>query len=286
MKNVLVTGSSGQLGQSIAAISSTRKDCNFTFINTEQLDLSQLDAIEDYFLKHQFDYIINCAAYTAVDNAESDSELADKINHLAVEKLAFIAKQTKTVFIHISTDYVFNGEAFRPYIETDLTDPQCMYGISKLKGEQAVQTINPDGIIIRTSWVYSEYGNNFVKTMLRLGKEREQLSIIYDQVGTPTYAQDLARVCLELLDVKHQGIKLYHFANEGVCSWYDFAKTIFTLAEIQCDIQPIEAKDYPTPAKRPHYSVLNKTKIKQDMNIKIPYWKDSLQTCLEKLTEN
>ncbi|MEY8702412.1 dTDP-4-dehydrorhamnose reductase [Francisella philomiragia] len=219
--------------------------------------------------------------------------MTDKINHLAVANIAKIAKEYDIKLIHISTDYVFNGHNYRPYLEDDQTNPQGVYGATKLAGEQAILEINPkDSIIIRTSWVYSYYGNNFVKTMLRLGRERDTLGVIYDQVGTPTYAKDLAKAILEILKlldsrVKHENdggvVEIYNYSNAGVISWYDFAKEIMAIANVDCQVDPIETKDYPTPAKRPHYSVLNKSKIKSDFNIEIPYWKDSLKDCIRRI---
>lgn len=231
--------------------------------------------------------IINCSAYTAVDKAEIEQDLADSINHKAVTYLAQIAKDKSIKLIHISTDYVFNGENFRPYIETDGSSPTGIYGKTKLDGEKALERINPkNSIIIRTSWVYSSFGANFVKTMLRLGKEREVLGVIFDQVGTPTYARDLAKVILDIVpQVKNQEVEIYHYSNEGVLSWYDFAKEIMRMAKLNCEINPIETKEYPTPAKRPYYSLLNKSKIKEKFKIIIPYWKDSLDECLKEMGE-
>ena len=286
IKTLLVTGSTGQLGQSIKAIATNYPNYNFIFATRQQLDLSDEKSMTDFFQNNTFDVIINCAAHTAVDKAESEAELANQINHLAVQQLANIAKQHGSKLIHISTDYVFNGKQYRPYIETDDVAPQGVYGETKLSGEQAIQnTLKTNALIIRTSWVYSEYGNNFVKTMLKLGGERERLNVIFDQVGTPTYAGDLAKAILSVVqsdDFSQTDFKtqIHHFSNEGVCSWYDFAKTIFELSNIQCQVSPIETKDYPTPATRPHYSVLNKAKIKQNYNLTIPYWKDSLIQCL------
>ncbi|MDQ7090503.1 MAG: dTDP-4-dehydrorhamnose reductase [Methylococcales bacterium] len=287
-KTILVTGANGQLGQSIQAIQTDYEDYDLTFVTRNECNLSSTDSIQHFFSHHHFDVIINCAAYTAVDKAESEPELATLINATAVEQLAQIAKQQQTILIHISTDYVFKGENFAPYQETEVTCPQSVYGDSKLKGEQAIQAINPQGLIIRTSWVYSEYGANFVKTMLRLGRERESLGVIFDQIGTPTYATDLARAILAIvsnpkLEKQSTSLGIYHYSNEGVCSWYDFAKAIFELSAIDCQLNPIETKDYPTPAKRPHYSLLNKAKIKQTFDLTLPYWKDSLQHCLQTL---
>lgn len=290
-KRILVIGSNGQLGQALAKLASQYPHLSFVHTTRKVLDLSQTQLITDYFKDKDFNIIINCAAYTAVDNAETESELADQINHRAVKQLAEIAKQKNMTLIHISTDYVFNGENFKPYVETDKTDPQNVYGITKLKGEQAIQQLSPKSIIIRTSWVYSEFGNNFVKTMLRLGQERDSLNIIFDQIGSPTYAGDLAKAILDIIlhkdfDKKSQIPSLYHYSNEGVCSWYDFAKAIFEISKIHCKVNPIETRDYPTPAKRPYYSLMNKSQIKQDYGLDIPYWKDSVRICHDYLNES
>lgn len=288
-KRVLVTGAKGQLGQSLKRLTSHYPQFTFEFVGRDELDLSNPKSIEIYFTLHTYDIIINCAAYTGVDKAESNIELAEAINYHSVKSLAQTAKQQNATLIHVSTDYVFNGESFKPYQEDYPTDPLGVYGSSKLKGEQAFLEVNPMGCIIRTSWIYSEYGNNFVKTMLKLGKERDQLGVIFDQVGTPTYAGDLAKAILQLLTSHDsrltQKSEIFHFSNEGVCSWYDFAKAIFELSAIKCTVKPIETKDYPTPAKRPHFSVLNKQKIKQTFEFEIPYWIDSLKTCLKTLQE-
>jgi dTDP-4-dehydrorhamnose reductase len=291
LQTILVTGSSGQLGRSIQSIALDYPDYEFVFANRQQLNLSNETSLAKFFGYNTFDIVINCAAYTAVDNAEAEPELANQINHLAVRQLANIAKQQNAKLIHISTDYVFNGKQYRPYLEADEVAPHGVYGQTKLSGEQAIQnTLKNNAIIIRTSWVYSEYGNNFVKTMLKLGQERDSLNVIFDQVGTPTYAKDLAKDIMSI--VQSQEFRqedfttnILHFSNEGVCSWYDFAKTIFELANIQCHVNAIETKDYPTPAKRPHYSVLNKAKIKQTYNLAIPYWKDSLRRCVTALQD-
>ena len=290
-KSILVTGANGQLGSELRELSVLYADYTFTFISRNELDLSNSDAIQHWFVDKTFDVIINCAAYTAVDKAESEQALASEINTTAVDTLARIAKEKDSSLIHISTDYVFDGKNFKPYCETDPTNPQGVYGQTKLEGEQAMLAINPaKSIIIRTSWVYSSFGNNFVKTMLSLGKEREELGVIYDQVGTPTSARDLAQAILSI--IQHPKLstlpatEIYHFSNEGVCSWYDFAKAIFELSAIHCHVKPIETIDYPTPATRPHYSLLNKAKIKKTFNITIPYWKDSLQECLDVIKGN
>jgi len=281
MTNILVTGSNGQVGSELRELA---KEYEYTFFFTdrESLDISNAKSIEAFVQENNIETIINCAAYTAVDKAEDDALNADKINHLAVKYLAQIAKEKSIKLIHISTDYVFDGINYKPYNEDDVTNPQGVYGKTKLDGEKAMIEINPaNSIIIRTSWVYSSFGNNFVKTMLRLGKEKEQLGIIFDQVGTPTYARDLAKAILDILpNVKNEQVEIYNYSNEGVLSWYDFAKEIMRMAKLECQINPIETKEYPTPAKRPHYSLLNKSKIKEEYTITIPYWKDSLDECL------
>ena len=288
-KSILVTGANGQLGNELRTLSVMYPDYTFTFIGRDELDLSNTENIRAYFAGKAFDVIINCAAYTAVDKAESEQALARAINTTALETLAHIAKEKNSSLIHISTDYVFDGQNFKPYKESDPANPQGIYGQTKLDGEQAMLAINPaNSIIIRTSWVYSSFGNNFVKTMLRLGKERAELGVIYDQVGTPTYARDLAQAIISIIQHPilnaQKSTEIYHFSNEGVCSWYDFAKAIFEFSAIHCHVKPIETKDYPTPATRPHYSLLNKAKIKNTFGITIPYWQDSLHECLDVLT--
>ena len=290
-KSILVTGANGQLGSELREQSALHPGDTFTFIGSRELDFGDAAAIYAWFLDKTFDVVINCAAYTAVDKAESEPALALAINATAVATLARIAKEKSMSLIHISTDYVFDGKNFKPYSETDPTDPQGVYGQTKRDGEQAMLAVNPENsVIIRTSWVYSSFGNNFVKTMLRLGKERAELGVIYDQVGTPTSARDLAQAILSIIQhprlYAQKATEIYHFSNEGVCSWYDFAIAIFDLSDISCTVKPIETKDYPTPAKRPHYSLLNKAKIKNTFDLTIPYWKDSLQDCLAVLTGN
>ncbi|MBN2824507.1 MAG: dTDP-4-dehydrorhamnose reductase [Campylobacterales bacterium] len=285
-RNMLVTGGNGQLGSEIRELSS-KYDDRFFFTDVTELDITNKEAIEKFIQANAIDTIINCAAYTAVDKAESDVELADKVNHLATKYLAEVAKESDIALVHVSTDYVFDGKNYRPYLESDPTNPNGVYGQTKLDGEKAMMAINPkNSLIIRTAWVYSSFGANFVKTMLRLGKEREQLTVIYDQVGSPTYARDLAQVILDILpQLQSENVEIYNYSNEGVLSWYDFAKEIMKMAKIECSVLPIETKDYPTPATRPHYSLLNKAKIKEKFNITIPYWKDSLDACLKALGE-
>lgn len=285
MSDILVTGSNGQLGSEIQKLSLSYPNYTFTFTDRTTLDLSNLCTMEDFFENKKFDVIINCAAYTAVDKAESEPELADAINHRFVSMLTKIAKRNHTKLIHISTDYVFNGQNYRPYLENDPTAPQGVYGKTKRDGEKAILEVSPNNtIILRTSWVYSAYGNNFVKTMLRLGKERDSLGVIFDQIGTPTYARDLAQTILYILPkINNESPEIYHYSNEGSASWYDFAQAIFELSDIACQVNPITTDQYPTPATRPHYSLLNKSKIKNDFGITIPYWRDSLRRCLKEL---
>lgn len=284
MSNILVTGSKGQLGSEIKELSSTYPH-NFFFTDRETLDVTDQEAIKNFVTQNNIDVIINCAAYTAVDKAESDEVMADAINHVAVKYLASIAKEKNIKLIHISTDYVFDGTNYKPYSEDDNTNPKSVYGSTKLAGEQAMIDIDPaNSIIIRTSWVYSSFGANFVKTMLRLGREKDQLGVIFDQAGTPTYARDLAGTILEIIPkISNSKVEIYNYSNEGVTSWYDFAKEIMSMAKLECHVNPIETKEYPTPAKRPHFSLLNKSKIKNDFGIMIPYWKDSLHECVAKL---
>lgn len=287
MPNILVTGANGQLGSELRELSSAYPQYTFTFTDRDTLDLSNLCKMDDYFEDKAFDAIINCAAYTAVDKAQSEKDLADAINHRAVSILAKIAKRDNAALVHISTDYVFDGQNYRPYVETDPADPQGVYGDTKRNGENTILSVAPKNtIIIRTSWVYSSFGNNFVKTMLRLGRERDTLGVIFDQVGTPTYARDLGQTILEILPhINNESPAIYHYSNEGVASWYDFATAIFELSGMKCTVNPITSDEYPTPTKRPHYSLLNKSKIKNDFNISIPYWRNSLQACLNTLGE-
>ena len=284
--NILVIGVNGQLGSEIKELSSNY-DYNFLFTTSKELDITEHKKVKEFIKENNIKTIINCGAYTGVDKAEDEKELANDINHLAVKNLAILSNEFGIKLIHISTDYVFDGENFKPYTEDDITNPNGIYGQTKLDGENAMIEYNlKNSIIIRTSWVYSSFGNNFVKTMLRLGKERDELGVIFDQVGTPTYARDLAKTILDILpNIKNDKTEIYNYSNEGVLSWYDFAKEIMRMAKLDCIINPIETKDYPTPAKRPHYSLLNKSKIKQEFHITIPYWKDSLDECLKVMGE-
>jgi dTDP-4-dehydrorhamnose reductase len=286
MFNILVTGSNGQLGSEIRAVHSNY-NYNFFFTDVSELDITIKDNIKTFIKNNRINVIINCAAYTAVDKAEEDKLLANRVNHLAIKYLSEVAKEMNIQLIHISTDYVFDGKNYRPYQEDDKTDPQNIYGKTKLDAENVLLHINPkNSIIIRTSWIYSSFGANFVKTMLRLGEQKDKLGIIYDQIGTPTYAKDLAKTILEILPkIKNSSVEIYHYSNEGVASWYDFAKEIMQISKIDCKIEPIETSEYPTPAKRPYYSVLNKAKIKKQFNLNIPFWKDSLDICIREIGE-
>ncbi len=289
---ILVTGANGQLGRSIHKIVINNELRNvFVFVGRGELDFSQNDNIEKYFKENSFDVVVNCAAYTAVDKAESEIELTNQINHLVVRKLAEIAYQKNIKLIHISTDYVFDGTGSKPYKETDKTNPINVYGKTKLAGEKALQEAMPtNAIIIRTSWVYSEYGNNFVDTMLKLGKERDKLNVVNDQIGSPTYATDLANAILKIIENKNYQTKspateIYHYSNKGKVSWYEFAKEIFELADIHCTVKPITTKQYPTPAKRPKNTLMNKAKIAKTFSVGISDWKESLNTCIAILKE-
>ena len=289
--NILVTGSNGQLGSEIKDLAANYADFNCHFTDSIDLDICNSDQLDVFFTENKINTVINCAAYTAVDNAEQDAEIAEKVNSEGVLNIVNALAKVNGKLIHISTDYVFDGNSFLPYQESDEVNPIGVYGNTKRSGELALLNSNIDGIVIRTSWLYSAYGNNFVKTMLKLGNERAELGVIFDQVGTPTNASDLAQACLDILSSKKQSKmnskgNLYHFSNEGVASWYDFAITIMALGKVVCHIKPIEMKDYPTAAKRPHFSVLNKSKIKKDFEIEIPFWRDSLAICISKLNKN
>ncbi|MFI8380443.1 dTDP-4-dehydrorhamnose reductase [Leeuwenhoekiella sp. NPDC079379] len=279
---ILITGSAGQLGSELNTLSREFNTNDFYFTNSKELDITNASKVENFIIENKIDCIINCAAFTAVDKSENEKEQAELINHFSVKSLALLSKKYNCKLIHISTDYVFDGEGHKPYFPDDLTSPVNFYGSTKLAGEQAMSTINPKGsIIIRTSWVYSSFGNNFVKTMLKLGSEKENLNVIYDQVGSPTYARDLAQFILES-GISYEGddVKVYHYTNEGVCSWYDLAKETLELSGLNCTVNPIPTSSYPTTAKRPHYSLMSKDSLKVDFNTEIPYWKDSLKKCL------
>ena len=283
MKNILITGANGQLGNEMRLLSAEHPEYAYFFTDVEELNICNEQAVMDYVEDHHIHVIVNCAAYTAVDKAEENVELCTKLNADAVGYLAKAAEANGAEFIQISTDYVFDGTAHVPYKETESTCPNSVYGSTKLIGEQHALTYCSRTMVIRTAWLYSTFGNNFVKIMIRLGKERDSLGVIFDQVGTPTYARDLARAIYAAIG---QGIVpgIYHFSNEGVCSWYDFTKAIHRLAGItKCHVKPLHTSEYPTKACRPHYSVLDKTKIKETYHIEIPYWMDSLQSCIAEL---
>lgn len=292
--NILITGCNGQLGSEMQVLQAQHPE--HTYFNTDvtaldlqrrlpqqELDITDREAIGRFVDDNEIDGIVNCAAYTAVDKAESNADLCLLLNATAPGFLAEAVEKRGGWMIQISTDYVFDGTNHRPYVETDPVCPDSVYGHTKLKGEEAVMTACRQSMIIRTAWLYSTFGNNFVKTMLRLGREKSELGVIFDQIGTPTYARDLATVIFAAIS---QGIRpgIYHFSNEGVISWYDFTKAIHRLAGITtCRVRPLHTAEYPTPARRPHYSVLDKTKIKQTYGIEVPYWEESLKDCIEKL---
>lgn len=286
-KNILITGANGQVGQAFQSLLENKKHTDdthhFYFTTRETLDITDKEMLEKFVKENQIDIIVNSAAYTAVDNAEDNEDLAYKVNEEAVHNLAQISKKYSIKLIHISTDYVFDGTSHTPLIETDCINPQGIYAKSKRAGEEAILSIEPEGaVIIRTSWVYSTTGENFVKTMLRVGVQRDEINVVCDQIGTPTYARDLARSILIMIDgkQKNDAVEIYHYSNEGNCSWYDFAQAIFEIAQVDCKVNPISTKEYPTPAKRPSYSVLNKEKIKKEYQLNIPYWRDSLKSCI------
>lgn len=282
--NILIVGSQGQLGKSLKDICvDSINNYIFTDIINENiiLDICNYHSLYNFIIENNIEYIINCAAYTNVENSEStNKEDCYKINCVGPENIAKICKENNIKFIHISTDYVYDGETNIPYIENNQTNPQSYYGKCKLQGENNVLLNNPNNsIIIRTSWLYSEYRSNFVKTMINLGYNKNSISVIFDQIGTPTYSRDLANTIYNIIHNEfYPGV--YHYSNEGICSWYDFAKEIFNILNINCNIIPIHSTEYNTIVKRPYYSVLDKTKIKNKYNIKIPYWKDSLKKCL------
>ncbi len=287
---ILVTGAYGQLGNELKVLSGDYPEWQFLFTDADTLDITDDFSVQSFFVGNKPDFVINCAAYTAVDKAETDVETAEKVNALAPEILAKAAAITGAKLVHVSTDYVFDGTGHLPYTETDPVSPANVYGKTKLEGENRALAANQQTIVIRTSWLYSSFGNNFVKTMLRLGHERGLLNVVFDQVGTPTYAADLASVILFIIaatEAKPEDFVpgVYHYSNEGVASWYDFAKTIFELSEMNVRVNPVRSDQFPTVAKRPAFSVLDKTKIKTNYCAEIPYWKDSLEICLRKLKE-
>ncbi len=292
MKKILVTGANGQLGNCIRQQAGKYPEFEFIFTDVAELDICNGDAVSDFVSKNGVNIILNCAAYTAVDKAEDDIDLCKKINADAPANLATAAAQNNALLVHVSTDYVFDGNNNTPYTEDCATCPQSVYGSTKLEGENQIMKIAPTSIIVRTAWLYSEFGHNFVKTMMRLGNERHELSVVYDQVGSPTYAGDLAVAMLEICrkvsnsDSGEKYAGIYHFSNEGVCSWYDFTIEIHKMAGIKtCKVKPILSNLYPAKAKRPHYSVFDKGKIKSVFGIEIPHWTTSLQECVTKLAQ-
>ena len=281
--NILITGCNGQLGNEMQRLELLHPEHTYYNTDVQELDITDREAICKFVDDNAIDGIVNCAAYTAVDKAENNQELATALNSLAPGYLAEAVDQRNGWMIQISTDYVFDGTNHRPYVETDEVCPNSVYGSTKLEGERNTLKYCQQAMIIRTAWLYSTFGNNFVKTMIRLGKEKTELGVIFDQVGTPTYARDLAQVIFTAIG---KGIVpgIYHFSNEGVISWYDFTKAIHRIAGIDtCKVRPLHTSEYPTPAKRPHYSVLDKTKVKETYGIEIPYWEDSLRECIERL---
>ena len=284
--NILITGCTGQLGNEMQLLE--KENPQHTYFNTDvaELDITDQAAIEKMVMDNQIDGIVNCAAYTAVDKAEDNQDLCHQLNTIAPGYLAAAVEKRGGWMIQISTDYVFDGTNHTPYTENEPTCPNSVYGVTKLEGEQAAQKACQKTMIIRTAWLYSTFGNNFVKTMIRLGKEKPELGVIFDQIGTPTYAHDLA---VAIFAAINQGVVpgIYHFSNEGVISWYDFTKAIHRIAGITtCHVRPLHTAEYPTPANRPHYSVLDKTKIKTVYGIEVPYWEESLAVCVDKLLKN
>lgn len=280
---ILITGAYGQLGNELNLLSKNYPGWEFVFTDVDSLDITDEEQVKSYVTDSNFELVINCAAYTAVDKAESDFDTARKVNALAPKLLAKYSKAVGAKYIHVSTDYVFAGDAHLPYKETDAVAPNGVYGKTKLEGEQNCQAENPETVIIRTAWLYSTFGNNFVKTMLRLGKEKEELGVVFDQVGSPTYAADLAGAILKVAESDKFVPGIYHYSNEGVASWYDFALAIFEISGVNCKVKPVLSENFPTPAKRPAYSVLNKAKIKGTYELEVPYWRDSLKICIKHL---
>jgi len=283
MTTILITGSNGQLGNEMQQAAVRFPNFNYIYTDVAELDICDKGALDAFVKANNVNVIVNCAAYTAVDKAEDDVELCYKINRDAVRNIAEVASENKVKVVHVSTDYVFDGTNYLPYTEDMPVCPATVYGKSKLEGEQALLENCKESVILRTAWLYSSFGNNFVKTMMKLGTERDSLGVIFDQVGTPTYAADLADAIMQLISSETFVPGIYHFSDEGVCSWYDFTKTIHRMANITCDVKPIETKDYPARTPRPHFSVLNKGKIKSTYGISIPHWEVSLEKCIQLL---
>jgi dTDP-4-dehydrorhamnose reductase len=280
--NILITGSKGQLGLELVNLGHQFPNLKLFCTDKFSLDILNFEEAEQYVLKNKIDVVVNCAAYTDVNKAEEEFERADKVNHLAVRNLGLIAKKHHLKLIHISTDYVFDGNSEIPYKESNATNPQNAYGITKLNGEKALSEINPQhSMIIRTSWLYSEFGNNFVKSMLKLSKEKESITVVSDQIGSPTYAKDLALAILQIIPkISNEGLQIYHYANKGQCSWFDFASAIMKIAQQNCEVLPIPSSAFKTKAKRPKYSLLNTDKIQHTFNLEIPNWEDALRECV------
>jgi len=286
MNSIIVFGASGQLGQCLKRVAEERSITDIHFLSSSDGNILDKQSLKAAFEQYKPAFAINCAAYTAVDKAEDEPVEARNINKVGAENLAEACKANNAILIHISTDFVFKGDIPQPLLETAATGPTGIYGLTKLEGERAIANVLDQYYIIRTSWLYSEYGNNFAKTMLKLGSERDVLKIIADQVGTPTYCVDLAGVIFDIIAAGKAAYGIYHYSNEGVTSWYDFAKGIFDLSGTGVKVLPIRTAEYPTKATRPAYSVMDKTKIKHTFGIEIPYWRDSLARCIEKLKEN
>lgn len=290
MLNILVTGSNGQLGNELRHVVEEKdKVNNYFFTDVQDLDITNKNDISRFILENDIDIVINCAAYTNVDKAEDDKENADLINHIGPKNLADICRERGGFLIHISTDYVFDGTKNTPYTETDETKPSSVYGETKLNGEKAIINSGCEYVIIRTSWLYSSFGKNFLKTMQKLTAEKENIKVVFDQVGTPTYAQDLANIIYKITqrsDNKNIKNQIYHYSNEGVCSWYDFAIAINEAFAHNCNIRPCHSDEFPSKVTRPSYSVLDKTKIKNVLGIEIPYWKESMLNCTRRRNHN
>ena len=283
MQTILITGSNGQLGNEMQQAAKRFPQFNYIYTDVAELDICNKTALDAFVKANGVNIIVNCAAYTAVDKAETDVELCYRINAEAVQNIGEVAKANGLKVVHVSTDYVFDGTNYLPYNEEMPVCPATMYGKSKLAGEEALKASCDEYVILRTAWLYSSYGNNFVKTMIKLGTERDNLNVIFDQIGTPTYAADLADAILNILAHNTFVSGIYHYSDEGVCSWYDFTKSIHKLKNISCNVLPIETKDYPALTPRPHFSVLNKAKIKATYQISIPHWEDSLKKCIDLL---
>lgn len=281
--NILVFGGVGQLGQCLKKVADTHGIKGLVYLDEIQGNILDTELLKGLFEQYQPQYAINCAAYTAVDNAEDEVDLSRLINKTGAENIANACVEHNTILIHISTDFVFEGNVPKALNEEDVAEPINVYGLTKLEGEKGISQITNQYFTLRTSWLYSEFANNFVKTMLRLGKERDELGVIIDQVGSPTYAVDLAGCILEIITSKSEAYGLYHYSNEGVTSWYDFAKAIFELANCPVKVKPLKTIEYPTKATRPTYSVMDKSKIKSSLGIEIPYWRDSLTVCIKEL---